>query len=271
MTINQSKAANKSLIHHPDLEWVNPKTLKKNPNNARIHSQKQRRALVAAIRKSKYLSPIVTDENGFVWAGHNRLNSALELGLKLVPVIRLTHLSEADKRAFALADNRIQETASWDMDLVQEEIQFLMDEGYDFESTGFELGDLDMMVGTAEPEVPDKEPRVDLPDPDTIAVSRTGDIWLIGNHILIVGDARDPQVYDLLFADGELASMVFADPPYNVKIAGNVSGLGKVQHGEFKFASGEMSEGEFVQFLRSTFRLCTRFSTNGSMFPVSDQ
>ena len=117
-------------------------------------------------------------------------------------------------------------------------------------------------------EVDDKpdttEAPVELPDPNGVAVSRIGDLWHIGPHRLYCGSAREAESYEVLLGD-DRATMVFSDPPYNVKIGGNVSGLGKTKHREFVEASGEMSPGEFTTFLRAVFRHCVRFAVGGSI------
>lgn len=146
-----------------------------------------------------------------------------------VPVTRARFMTEADRRALALAENRLSDLSEWDPELLGAELEWLFEQDYDLDLTGFSIGDLDVQVGTAETaaEVP-----IELPDASADAVSRLGDLWQVGPHRLYCGNARDRESYETLL-DGERATMVFADSPYNVPIAGNVSGLGQVQHREF--------------------------------------
>lgn len=251
----------KSLIN-PHIEMVRRKSLKPNPTNARDHSDKQLTQIAASIEKFGFLIPIVIDDDDMIAAGHGRWQAAKKLGLKDVPVIRARFLTDADRRAFALAENRISELSSWNEDLLANELNILFEDGYNLEITGFSTGDLDFS-SPSETEKSDPE-MIELPDPSATAVSRLGDLWLIGPHRLYCGNARNPESYERVLMGG-VASMVFADPPFNVKIDGHVSGLGKQRHREFAEASGEMTQAEFTAFLRIVFRNCVRFSTNGSI------
>jgi DNA modification methylase len=152
------------------------------------------------------------------------------------------------------------ELSGWDEDLLKAELEFLFDAEYDITATGFDLKDLDFSVG----ESPTKDEPVELPAVDAVAVSRPGDRWLIGDHRLYCGNARDAGSFEALLGDHR-ADLIFADPPYNVPIAGHVSGLGAVQHREFVEASGEMSPVAFTSFLRPIFRNCVRHSAEGSI------
>ncbi len=262
---NQNTAARELSFKHPAIEIAALDSLSPNPKNARTHSIKQIVQVGASIEKFGFLNPLIVDENGVVLAGHGRLEAARNLGLENIPIIRLTHMSAADKRAYMLADNRLAELSGWDKAKRSEELSFLLETDYDFAVTGFELSDINFDADVGEPEHPTIEPPVTLPDPGTFAVSRAGDEWHIGDHRLIVGDARDPDLWDRLIPEAEKAAMIIADPPYNVPIDGHVSGLGKHRHREFAVASGEMSEAEFTQFLRSVFRLCVMHSADGSI------
>ena len=217
-----------SYRNHPHIEMVAPSTLKISPTHARKHSKKQVGQIATGIDRIGFVVPIVIDNDGVVAAGVGRLEAALLLNLELVPVIRVQFLSEADRRAFALADNKIAEAGEWDEVQLKGELEYLFDQNYDIDLTGFSLGDLDLgLIPGNEP-----EPPVVLPDPKALAVSRPGDLWVVGPHRLYCGNARDTVSYEALCGN-ERAAMVFADPPYNVKIDGHVSGLGKVAHREF--------------------------------------
>ncbi|MBC2667335.1 ParB N-terminal domain-containing protein [Novosphingobium flavum] len=252
----------RKFSNHPNIELVPTGSLKPNPKNPRVHSDRQIKLICASIRKFGFLVPLVVDEANLIAAGHARWLAAKEMGLEEVPTIRARFLSEADHRAFALAENRLPELSSWDEDLLAEELDKLFNEGFDLELTGFTTADLDFSL----PEKEAKPEKVELPAPDAIAVSRPGDLWLIGPHRIWCGDAREAACYEALLGE-ERATMVFADPPYNVPVNGFVSGTG--QHREFCMAVGELDQGQFTGFLRAIFRMLARFSVPGSIHYIS--
>ena len=251
-----------SNLNHPHIETVATTSIFPNPKNARTHSPKQVSQLSVLIKKFGWLVPIIIDDNNMIVAGHGRLLAAKKLGQKEVPVIKAKFLTDADRRAFALADNRIAELSTWDRKLITEELTVLFENGYELEITGFTTADLDFSI----PEQPTDETieEVILPDPETEAITRRGDLWRIGSHRLYCGDARNVESWEVLLAE-DRADIVFADPPYNVPIDGFVSGNGKIRHREFLAGAGEMSPAEFTTFLRAIFRYCVRFSSSGSI------
>jgi DNA modification methylase len=210
------------------------------------------RQIADSIRRFGFVNPVLIDAEGQIIAGHGRVLAAQELGLPTVPVLAITHLSPAEKRAYILADNRLAEKAGWDRELLAIELQGLIDLDFEIELVGFELAEIDLILdedrarrsGT-KPEDADIVPQV-APGP---AITQPGDVWHLGPHRLICGDARDPAALDRLLGKDEV-DLIFTDPPYNVAIDGHVGGLGKVKHREFAFASGEMSPAEFTSFLR---------------------
>jgi DNA modification methylase len=236
-------------------------SLTPNPKNPRKHSPKQIELVAGSIERIGFVVPIIIDDDGLIVAGHARWLAAGMLKLEEVPTIRVRFVTEADRRAFALAENRLAELAEWDEGLLAGELEYLFEQDYDLSFTGFDLGDLDLGIAEASDA---KEHPVELPDPEAPAVSRSGDLWLIGPHRVYCGSARDTGCYEALLAD-ERAAMIFSDPPYNVPVDGNVSGLGKHHHREFAEATGEMSPPAFTAFLRSAFRNCVRFSAEGSI------
>lgn len=248
-----------SLRNHPHIEMVDPAMLSVPPGHARKHGKRQVEQIAAVIDRVGFVVPIVIDNDNMIAAGVGRLQAALLRQLELVPVVRVQFVSEADRRAFALADNRLAELSEWDADALKAELGYLFEQDYDIDFTGFDLGDLDLGVATDEPEPPIEPPAV-----DAVAVSRLGDLWMIGPHRLYCGNARDTASYEALLGE-ERATLVFSDPPYNVPIDGHVSGLGQNKHREFAEAAGEMSAPEFATFLRQVFRLCARFSVAGSI------
>lgn len=235
------------------------------PRNARTHDRKQIRQIAASIEQFGFSNPVLIDEANVLIAGHGRLAAAQVLGLKEVPAIRITHLSDAQKRALRIADNRIAEKAGWNMEILASELADLssMELDFDLEVTGFEVGEIDIMIGSAGGQEGLEPETAPLPDPDLPQVARAGDLWLLRKHRVLCGNARNADDYATLMGD-DLAHMVFADPPYNVPINGHVCGNGQVQHREFVEASGEMTSVEFVSFLRQAATLSARYSQDNA-------
>jgi DNA modification methylase len=248
------------------ITYQSPAALQARATNPRTHSKKQIRQIAASIERFGFNNPVLIDGAGGIVAGHGRVEAAKVLGIDTVPTICLEDLSKAEIRAYVIADNRLAELAGWDRGLLALELQGLFDLDLDFEVTltGFETPEIDILFGELDGE-DEEDPADDVPP---IAagppVSRLGDIWCIGKHRLICGDATDPKTYARLL-DGAEAQMVFTDPPYNVSIDGHVSGLGKVKHREFAMASGEMSENEFTAFLATAFRHLAGHSADGAI------
>lgn len=239
--------------------------LQKNPNNSRIRGESQYRALERSITEFGFVNPVLVDDEYRVICGHGRLEAARRLGMEHVPVIRLSHLSEVQRRAYIIADNALAEKSGWSKELLRSELQGLVELGYDAELTGFDTVEIDTLLsfeGDASKAADDNE-QVELPD-EREPLSRLCDHWLVGRHHLLVGDARDPNAYEQLLA-GNRAECTFTDPPYNAA-ARNISGLGKVRHGPFVMGSGELSDGDFVMhLLRPAMRNIVRFSAPGAI------
>lgn len=253
-----------SNLKHPYVETVPTSSLIPNPQNARVHGAKQVNQLSVIIDRVGWLVPIIVDDNNMIASGHGRLLAAKKLGHTEVPIIRAKFLTDEDRRAFALADNRIAELSTWDRKLMTDELTVLFENGYELEITGFSAADLEFSVPEQLPEEVIETDSVMLPDSDTQAVTRLGDLWRIGVHRLYCGDAREVASWEAMLGD-DRAVIIFADMPYNVPIDGFVSGNGKVRHREFVMGSGEMSPPEFTTFMRSIFRCCVRFSRPGSI------
>lgn len=232
--------------------------------NARTHSDKQISQIAASIRQFGFVNPILVGDANTIIAGHGRLAAARQLGLAEVPTVALSHLSDAERKALVIADNRLAELAGWDEELLRLEIRGLaeLDLDFELEITGFETAELDALL--ADP-VDAADPDDEAPEPKLgAAVTRLGDVWQIGAHRLACGDARDLVVLRALLGE-ERADLVFTDPPYNVPIDGHVCGSGAVKHREFAMASGEMSPGEFQDFLRKTLQAAAEASRDGAI------
>jgi DNA modification methylase len=250
-----------------NIQYLPLKQLVPYPRNARLHSKKQIRQIADNIKKNGFLNPILIDDNNVVLAGHGRLAAAKLLDIDEVPCVPISGMSSAQKRAYRLADNRIAQEAGWDDELLAAEFQSLVEEDKDFDlgETGFSAAEVDRLLEElgADPGGNSSADKVPNLKPKRL-VSRLGDIWEMGRHRLICGDALDPQTYARLLGD-DRAQMVFTDAPYNVRINGHVGGLGAVQHDEFVMASGEMTPEEFAQFLTVSFRNLAAYSANGSI------
>ncbi|HLO79238.1 MAG TPA: DNA methyltransferase [Magnetospirillum sp.] len=237
-------------------------------HNPRTHSPKQVRQIADSIRQFGFTNPILIDGAGTVIAGHGRLQAARLLGMERVPTVCLDHMTEAQKRAYVIADNRLAENAGWDRKLLALEFQYLdsLELDFDLTLTGFEVAEIDVLIGELDGEVDDADQVPEIPD-DAVTVSRPGDLWLIGRHRLLCGDATQASAFAALMAEAR-AQMVFIDPPYNVPIDGHVCGLGQVKHREFAMAAGEMSEAEFVGFLKGVFGHLAEHSADGAIHYV---
>ena len=254
-------------MDHPiGVECLAITSLKSSPRNARTHSKAQIEQIAASIEEFGFTNPVLIDETKTILAGHGRVEAAKLLGRKDVPVVRIEHMSAEQKRAYVIADNQLALNAGWDEALLAMEFEALNELEFDISVIGFEMGEVDRIISNfTEIEHEVEETILSVSEGD--AVTQTGDVWLIGPHRLICGDATDPVTFDQLLA-GAKAQMVFTDPPYNVPIAGHVSGLGKKTHKEFAMASGEMSQTEFEAFLNTVFSQLVRVSDDGAIHYV---
>jgi DNA modification methylase len=242
--------------------------LKPRPGNPRSHSRAQIRQIARSIEEFGFNSPILIDKDDQIVAGHGRFEAARHLGLPRVPTIRLEHLTEAQARAFMLADNRLAERSNWDRELLGKELEFLTSVNLEFDitTTGFSTGEIDVLLNSTvePPEAAEDE----VPEPvGTVAVSRLGDLWLLGDHRILCGDATDPVSFSSLLG-WRRAQAVFVDPPYNVAIDGHVCGSGAIRHREFEMASGEMNSAQFTSFLEEALRPLARMSVDGALLFV---
>jgi DNA modification methylase len=252
-------------IRDLEVEAVPASALKPYPSNPRTHSKKQVCQIAKSIKTFGWTNPILIDGEGGVIAGHGRLEAAKQLGIQQVPTIKLEDMSEAQKRAYVIADNKLAENAGWDTEILAIELQALteIDLDFDIETIGFEMGEIDVLIDGLcdDDDGADQVPEIDR----TLSpASQLGDLWQLGEHRLLCGDSLEVAFYTRLLA-GELAEMVFTDPPYNVPIDGHVSGLGAVKHAEFAMASGEMSEAEFTSFLENALANLSAVSVDGAI------
>jgi len=228
--------------------------------NAKNHPEHQVQQIARSIKEFGFNNPILVDDKNEIVAGHGRLMAAQIVGLDTVPVIRLAHLSETQKRAYRLADNKIAENGGWNEDILKlelSELEAICD--FDIQLSGFSTLEIDVKLdeksdknkvdekGNAVPFIPDNE-----------IVSQPGDLWLIGNHRLLCGSSLEESNFEKLM-DGKLADIVSDDPPYNLS-ANTIGSSGKIKHKDFKMGGGEMSQEEFTKFLTTNFALCSKYA-----------
>lgn len=232
----------------------------------RRHEQRKIAALCRSITTFGIFTPIIADRTGSVLSGVARLECAIQLGLTKVPVMVVAHLTDAEKRLFAVADNRIQELSTWDMPVLRLEMHDLsLNLDLDLTITGFDTPHIDRIIAGEETR---DDPNDDLlPSFEPQPVSRLGDQWLLGAHSIYCGSAIDVASYRVLL-ENERAQMVITDPPYNVAIAGHARNS-STKHREFLQGSGEFSEKEFVQdFLHPLFKCIKSVSVDGAIIYV---
>jgi DNA modification methylase len=251
------------------IEYTAVGELRAYPNNARTHSRKQLRQIANSIKTFGFCNPVLIDDDKQIIAGHGRVEAAKLLGIDAVPTCRLSHLSAADKRAYILADNRLAESAGWDKELLAIELQGLIELDVDIELTGFEMAEIDVILEDArEASGAGNGPEDNVPEPSPApALTHTGDLWVLGKHRLLCGNAREKAAYDRLLEDTK-AQFVFSDPPYNVAIDGNACGLGRIRHREFAMGCGEMNEAEFTAFLQTVFGHLAENTIDGSIHQI---
>jgi len=205
-------------------------------NNARTHSDEQVAQIAASIKEFGFTNPILLDGTNGIIAGHGRLMAARKLSLDTVPCIELSHLSEAQKKAYILADNRLAMNSGWDTQLLTLELKSLDDEGFDLEMLGFDAKELSDLLQPEQVEgLTDEDAVPELPE---TPVTKLGDIWLLGNHRLMCGDSTSIDAVEKLI-NGMLVDLVVTDPPYGVSYADknkslNASGKGKRIQTEIK-------------------------------------
>jgi DNA modification methylase len=245
--------------------------LKPDPRNPRRHPREQIWAIARSIEAFGFNAPILIDTNKQIIAGHGRYEAAKLLGIARVPVICLDHLTEAQARAYMLADNKLTDRSSWDDAALAVHLKELSDLVLDFdiEAIGFEPPEIDFRIQSLDgTEVADMADEFDVAVGP--AVSRFGDLWRLGDHRLYCGSALDATAYNTVLGTANAAA-VFTDPPYNVKIDGHVCGSGDTKHREFAMASGEMTEDEFATFLTTSLELaCTHTVGGGLVYACMD-
>lgn len=256
-------------LEQPDLgptENCPIERLKPYSGNARTHDDRQIAKIAMSLQAFGWMNPILADGEGVIIAGHGRWLAAQTLGLTHCPVIRIEHLTPDAVRAYRLADNQLAQLSGWDEDILKIELQHLdsIDLDFNIETLGWDHAEIDIILDEEKSDAAGDAADEDVPPPAAIAITGVGDLWLLGEHRLLCGSALESDAFAILM-DGTKATMVFVDAPYNVRVSGHVSGLGKTRHREFAMASGEMTDDQFRAFLRNTTKLLSANIVDGAI------
>jgi hypothetical protein len=240
-------------------------SLKPHPRNPRTHSREQIRQIKNSIETFGFTVPVLIDEEGNIIAGHGRFEALKLLGGKEVPTICLADMTEAEKHAYVLADNKLAERAGWDSELVALELAYIskLDVDFDVTLTGFETPEIDLLLGTTKATGTPEEAWPAI-DPSKPTVTRLHDLWLLGPHRVLCADATMADSFSHLLED-KRAQVVFTNPSYDVPSRGNVSALESVVHRAFIRAAGDMSEAQFIAFFKTVFTHLTKYSIDGAI------
>ena len=241
------------------IEWLETKGLIPYAKNSRTHSEAQVAQIAGSIKEFGFNNPVLVDEDNGIIAGHGRVMAAQKLGLQAVPCIRLAHLSDTQRKAYVIADNRLALNAGWDDQMLTLELQELDGEDFDLSLLGFEADELNALLNPiketegltdedAVPEVPE-EPKTKL-----------GDIYQLGRHRLMCGDSTSIDAVEKLM-DGQLADILITDPPYNVAYEGKTKEALTIKN-------DEMSDDQFRQFLRDAFVAADTVMKSGAVFYI---
>lgn len=224
------------------IEYVSTSSLTPYARNSRTHSPQQVKQIAASIKEFGFTNPILIDESNGIIAGHGRVMAAEHLQLTEVPCIRLEYLTETQKRAYVIADNKLALNAGWDEELLNIELTDLHDDGFDVGMIGFEADELSDLMGYNDEEVVEDE----VPEPPAEPITKPGDLWVLGEHRLLCGDSTKAEDVERLMA-GDKAVLCVTDPPYNID-------YGNIKHAKSKQRSIEndnMSRLEFGRFCAS--------------------
>ena len=249
------------------IEMIDIADLRPYPGNARRHSRAQIKQIAKSIETFGFTNPVLIGDGFEILAGHGRVAAAQLIGIKSVPAVRLSDLSPAERKAYVVADNKLALNAGWDREVLAIELQGLIDLGFDVETTGFTLGEIEIVLGdAAEGAPPDASEgsEDDIPPVRESAVSRPGDVWRAGPHRLICADARERMAYETLLGN-ERVDLIFTDPPHNVPIDGDVGGYGQTRQRGFAMGVGEMTSAEFTIFLERTLASAAERCRDGAI------
>jgi hypothetical protein len=243
------------------VERVALESLKQKDSKLRKHSQKKLKKLEKCIKENRILLPLVVNDKNEVIAGNARFEVAKKLGIKEVPIIKASHLSEDELRAFAIADNASVLDAEWNLPELKIELEHLTSIKFDPELIFFEPPQIDVFLRTDSKNDEKSEEENEVLE-DIVSRAKYSDLWLLGNHALLCADSTKPKSYQNLL-DGRKAKAVISDLPYNLD-KNFIGNKGKKKHANFKMGSGEMTPGEFSEFLSTIIKNMQDFSVSPS-------
>lgn len=241
-----------------EIEYLEVESLIPYARNSRTHSDEQVAQVAASIKEFGFTNPVLVDQDGMIIAGHGRTLAAQRLQMKEVPCLRLSHLSEAQKRAYVIADNKLALNAGWDDELLAVELRDLKDSDFDLSLTGFGDDELaDLLAEALEEGLTDED---SVPEAPETPVTVPGDIWLLGKHRLMCGDATSIENLEKL-CEGQLVDMWLTDPPYNVAYEGKTKDALTIKN-------DEMGNDDFRQFLRDSYTAADAVMKPGAVFYI---
>ena len=264
MSANQSSHRNQRL----SIEYRTPDSIQRNPRDPRVYHRAEKRRIGRYVKRFGAL-PLIVNAAGEAISGNIWLEAAKDAGFSEIPVIVWPGLTQAEADVFMLAQARLIERGLWHEQKLGQLLHDLTLQDLDLDLTlsGFDVAEIDLLILKIEGGSDGLVEEDECPDPGP-KVSRLGDVWIMRKHRLLHADSRDPESYRRVML-GALADIVFSDPPFNVQIAGNVSGKGAVVHPEFAMASGEMSEDEFIAFLTTVMKQLVEHSRPGSLHTLA--
>jgi site-specific DNA-methyltransferase (adenine-specific) len=240
------------------IEYLEVESLIPYARNSRTHSDEQVAQVAASIKEFGFTNPVLVDQDGMIIAGHGRTLAAQRLQMKEVPCLRLSHLSEAQKRAYVIADNKLALNAGWDDELLAVELRDLKDSDFDLSLTGFGDDELaDLLAEALEEGLTDED---SVPEAPETPVTVPGDIWVLGKHRLMCGDATSIENLEKL-CEGQMVDMWLTDPPYNVAYEGKTKDALTIKN-------DEMGNDDFRQFLRDSYTAADAVMKPGAVFYI---
>lgn len=246
------------------IEYWRTANLRPGPR-VRKHPEAQIERIRASIERFGFLCPPLISDTGEIIAGVARTEAARRLGFDELPVLVASGMSTANIKAYRVADNKLAEMSSWDREVLKFEFEAILeiDSTFDLQYSGFDTAEIDLVLNPVSSD-DEQGPDDEAPALSVTAVSRVGDVWVLGDHRLVCGDALSAEALGVLMA-GDSARFILSDVPYNVPVGGHVGGLGKTQHREFVQASGEMTVAEFETFLRRAIAGASAYLVDGGV------